>query len=240
MAAGGLQGIDLDTEALDGFGPALIDWQIEQDVSLGHHVQPGVVAHFVLQLSGIPARIAQRHEKLLRPVPFSDGFENIARGRHRDARPDPHAGFPDRWPGMQHEAALGMHGTALVDQNIVEVSTAAFDADLVENVGQGDPGGSIDGDSERALVIVLTQQGNATGKVRVIHARHRDEELMFEIAHSGILSPGSWIQYSPDCDENCQVRVIVSTSTSRLISSGSGEKGADNRTIRTAASSRTS
>jgi hypothetical protein len=81
-----------------------------------------------------------------------------------------------------------MNRTTGINRHRADGWIAALDVELLEDILKQELGNAIDGDAQRAVVIVLTQQGHATVEVGVFHARHRNQELLLKVAHGTILS----------------------------------------------------
>src|SRR5882757_7673987 len=98
-----------DTQQVQRRGEALLGRRLENDRGIGIDGEPRVRADLLLELAGTPARIAERHQHLLRSAAARDRFEHIFGGGERDALAHRETGAVVARGLMQHEAALGLH-----------------------------------------------------------------------------------------------------------------------------------
>ena len=52
---------------------------MEDDIEIGRHGEPGILANFLLELPGRPARIAEREHRVGRSVAARDCFQDVER-----------------------------------------------------------------------------------------------------------------------------------------------------------------
>jgi hypothetical protein len=95
--------------------------------------------------------------------------------------------------------------------------------DLVEQVLELDVAGLVDDQAQRAALAVLAQVDHAIGKSLVLHARHRDQELMRQVdagrpvacqilfcpAH---LAPGPWTNLTRPASSGCAATCVPTTT----------------------------
>src|ERR1700761_3331972 len=75
--ASGMTGDEADPRAVDAQQlprglPAVFERQFEDNAIVDRQADPGVVEHLLLELSGIPGCIAERHERVHRPIATGD------------------------------------------------------------------------------------------------------------------------------------------------------------------------
>jgi hypothetical protein len=104
---------------------------------------------------------------------------------------------------MQHEAMVELDRAAEVHRLVREPALGERDLDLAEERGEGDVDGPVHHDAQRAAFVVLANEGEGSGKIRVRHRGHRDEEVAGQVdrLHGPperilILTPG-WAQIVP-------------------------------------------
>ena len=143
--------------------------------------EPAVLADLVLQLAGRPARIAQGHQHLLRSVALAQRVENILGGGEADFTFHHQGGLPFADGLVQDEAAVHLHRPAEINGQIHEIRAMQFELDLFKQGLQGEIDGPIDDHPQRALFVVLTNEGKRLGEVGVRHGGHGDEKVVGEI-----------------------------------------------------------
>ena len=82
---------------------------------------------------------------------------------------------------MQHEPAVNLHGPAKMDGHGLQGVAILPDADLLEQRLQVHFNRSVDNDSQGALVVVLADERQRPGEMRIRHVGHGDEEVMCEV-----------------------------------------------------------
>src|SRR5688572_29379740 len=92
-----------DAEQTQRGAPALFVGQIEDHALIGGNRQPGVVQQLLLELTGFPARVAQRDECLVGTGAGGHGGEHVARGGHLDRFGDLVGGIPFTAGTVQNE-----------------------------------------------------------------------------------------------------------------------------------------
>src|SRR5690625_1872547 len=159
-------------------------------------------------------------------------------------------GFPFAVVGVQNKAAFRMNRSAGKNRLPGNRLILTAQPQLLKNILEHVSGHPVNGDPERALVVVLAQQGDPAHEIRVGHGGHGNQRLLFKVAHNATVPAASpdvgttpvrcLLPRTAPALEACELRVVVSASYARRISAGRGAKGADSRTMRMAASSRTS
>jgi hypothetical protein len=85
---------------------------------------------------------------------------------------------------MQDKAAIGLHRAAEIHRQVGEAGFRGFvierDADPIEEPGQVHVGRTIDDDPDRAVCVVFADEGQRAGKIRIVHGRHGDQEVIGE------------------------------------------------------------
>src|SRR5574340_547102 len=75
---------EIDAEQSHRGRQPLLGGQVEQDVLVGRHAEPGVIGEFLFQLPFRPAGVTQGHQHVLRPLAFADRLEDILGGGKAD------------------------------------------------------------------------------------------------------------------------------------------------------------
>src|ERR1700691_2763391 len=115
--ASGMSGGEADARAvyakqLPGRLPAILERQFEHDALVDRQAQAGAVEHFALQLSGIPAGVAQRHEGAFRTLAARDRRQHVTRGGDLHVVGDAVGRIPGTARPVQHETAVGVYRSA--------------------------------------------------------------------------------------------------------------------------------
>ena len=87
--------------------------------------------------------------------------------------------------GWPDEATLHLHRPAEQYALVGDLGWRAGDTHLSHHFAEAPVGRTIDGQSHRALLIVLTDQGDAAREVRVFERRHRDQQVSGKVAGRG-------------------------------------------------------
>ena len=80
MACLGGNQTHINANTRGGGVPGLLEGGVEDQLAAGGGAEPGVIHQLLLQLAGIPTRIAQTNQGLLRAFTNGDGFENVTAG----------------------------------------------------------------------------------------------------------------------------------------------------------------
>src|SRR5689334_9504564 len=78
---------------------------------------------------------------------------------------------------MQHEAVVELHRAAEEHRLRHQRRVAQLDVHLLEQRLERDVDRAVHHDAERAALVVLADEGEGAGKIRVRHRRHGDEEV---------------------------------------------------------------
>src|ERR1700689_4852981 len=89
--------------------PAIFERQLKHDALVDRQAEPGVVEHFTLQLAGIPAGIAERHERPVRAFAARNRRQHVTRSGDLHVVGDAMGGIPGTARPVQHETEIGMH-----------------------------------------------------------------------------------------------------------------------------------
>ena len=76
---------------------------------------------------------------------------------------------------MQYKAPVGLHRATPEHGLIIELLIGTFQFELRKEFAHREIGRTINNQAHSALIVVLTQQSDRTGKVAVIHAGHGDK-----------------------------------------------------------------
>src|SRR5689334_24513020 len=82
---------------------------------------------------------------------------------------------------MQHEAVVELHRAAEEDRLSHQRRVAQVDVHLLEQRLERHVDRAVHHDAERAALVVLADEGEGAGKIRVRHRRHGDEEVAGEV-----------------------------------------------------------
>src|SRR6185437_3456299 len=156
----------------------------------GITMQPAIVLDFALELAGGPAGIAQREDRVLGPAAPGDRLEDVDGGGQANAVVDLQRRILDEEiAGMQHEAATGLDRAAAKHLHALGVFRQFYllglldDVELHQQTGEIDAARrAVDDDSHRALGRMRAEIDHRTLEPRIVHHRHRDQDLAVEIA----------------------------------------------------------
>ena len=171
----------IDAQQGEGARQALLDRRAEDQLGIGRQAEPGIAGHLVLELARAPAGVAQGHQQLARTLAPRHRLEDVARGGEAHAVGHRHGGVPVAQGLMQHETAVGLDRTAEEHRAGAERLGSERQLDALEQGAQGDLGGAVDDQAERAARVVLGDIDDRAGEVRVGHAGHGQQELMGEV-----------------------------------------------------------
>ena len=90
---------------------------------------------------------------------------------------------------MQHEAAVDLDGAAEMDGGVADVGVGERNVNLLEQRRQHHVGRLVDDDAERAVLVVLANEGQRVREIGIGHRRHGDQEVVREVG--GRTSHGS-------------------------------------------------
>jgi glycine hydroxymethyltransferase len=168
--------------------------QFEHDVLGSRHGQPDVLGDLVLQLPLIPARIAERNDHIARTLPLAHRLEDILGSRQRQLVVYAQGRFPVSGGVVQHKPAFGLHRPAEIHRHLGEIRLLQRNIDLVEHLAHRQADRAVDHDSERAVLVVLAEVGQGTGKNAFLHGGHGNQEVVgqIEIRHVFIVAPRDW------------------------------------------------
>src|SRR5262245_47143725 len=79
-----LQPREIEAEEFHRRRQPLLGRRVEEDGVARLHREPGVLRQLVLELARRPAGVAQRDQKLLRPLAAADRLEDVLRGGEAD------------------------------------------------------------------------------------------------------------------------------------------------------------
>ena len=82
---------------------------------------------------------------------------------------------------MQHETAVDLHRPAEMHRGRLEGAGVEGDADLLEQAVQIHFDRPVDDHAERALLVVLADERQGFGKMRIDHVGHGDQEVLGEV-----------------------------------------------------------
>jgi len=82
---------------------------------------------------------------------------------------------------MQNKSAVPLHRSPKVDRQAGQRLIVQRDLDLLEQGRERHVDWPIDYDTQRSLLIVLTNVGQRAGEVRVRHIRHGDQKVMCQV-----------------------------------------------------------
>src|SRR5512135_82327 len=176
-----LQAGKIDAQQLHRRRQPLLDRRIEDDRVLGLDREPRVLRQLVLELARRPAGVAERHQDLGRAFAAADGLENVLGGGQPDRLTHPERGLPLAGRRVQHEPAVGLHGSAEKNRRIRQLAVAQREREALEQRLHGHVDGAIHHYAERALLIVLAHVSQRPRKIRIDHVRHGDQEVMRQI-----------------------------------------------------------
>ena len=71
-------GGDVDAQCAGCKVPALGERRVENDFRRRRDVEPGIRKHLALELAGVPARVTQRNERLVRAPSRGHGVDDVA------------------------------------------------------------------------------------------------------------------------------------------------------------------
>ncbi|SVA89852.1 uncharacterized protein METZ01_LOCUS142706, partial [marine metagenome] len=72
------QGRDVDSERSGCLGPALLNFDLENDPGICRHRQPSILLNFKVELASSPSRIAQYQQAIIGTAGMRNRFEYIA------------------------------------------------------------------------------------------------------------------------------------------------------------------
>jgi hypothetical protein len=163
---------------------AAFDRQVEQHVRIGAHGEPAVARDFVFQLTRAPAGVADGDQHALRTGAVGDGFEHVDRGGEGDVGGNLQGRGIAAGRRMQYEAAVVLHRAAEHDRLVhhaVAQPVGDFQVDPIEQHLHRHVGGLVDDDAEHALVVVLANIDDGAAEDRIVHRRHRDQEMIGQV-----------------------------------------------------------
>src|ERR1700688_3079917 len=123
--ASGMSGGETDPRAvhaqqLPGCLPAIFERQFEHDALVDRQAQPRVFEHFALELSGVPAGVAQRYEGAMRALAARNRRQHVARSGDLNVIGDAVSRIPETARPVQYEAAVGVHRAATQDRLLAD------------------------------------------------------------------------------------------------------------------------
>ena len=160
--------------------PGLFEGGVEDQFATGGGAEPGVIYQLLLQLPGIPTRIAQANQGLLRAFTNGDGFENVTAGGQDQAITEDSAGVPAGGGTVQHKAGFlldrptGHHAMPLGGRHF------DFNIHVAEDIAKADLHRAVERQPHGALAAVLNDIGNGMFKVRVSHLWHGHQQLVLQ------------------------------------------------------------
>ena len=93
------------------------------------------------------------------------------------------ARFPLLGAAMQHEAAFGLHRTAVEYHAVADRPRhAQFGRGLFQHIAEVQAAGLIDHQSHGAVLVVLAEIDHGMGETGILHVWHGDQKVMLEIA----------------------------------------------------------
>ncbi|MNJ71442.1 hypothetical protein D3C77_679850 [compost metagenome] len=93
---------------------------------------------------------------------------------------------------MQHEAAVGLDRAAEVNQRVFDRADFKRQFDALEQGAQGQVGGPVDDQAQRAAFGVFTHVDDRAGQAALDHAGHGDQELVGKV---GRLRCGGFVMF---------------------------------------------
>lgn len=157
-------------------------WQVEEDGRIRRAGQPGILCQFALQLPGGPTGIPEGNQVLGGPALVGNCEKYILGGGEAQFA-EIKSGLEVVSGWMQDKAAISLHRTAAhYPQVLAVLCRTVVRAQLLKYIGQVQAAGLIDDQPHGALCIVVDQVNQRLRKVRIIHLRHGNQEVMLEIA----------------------------------------------------------
>ena len=161
--------------------PGRAGFLLKQQRLICRDAQPGITLDFLLQLAGRPASIAKRQQAQARAAAARNRAQNIHTGRQREASAEPKATFRRPIIRMQHKAAASFHRPA-GDQPDLALGWHRVKAELLQQFVKGQAfDRTIHHQPHRALGGVIAEAHHALRKARVLHARHRNQQMPGQI-----------------------------------------------------------
>src|SRR5579862_1731099 len=158
IARDGAQLLHIDAEQLPRSLPALRERELKHQTLIGRHWQPCVLADLALELTRIPACIAERDERVRGTLAARHRREHVARGRDLNELGDGVGGIPIAPRAMQHEAAVRLHWSAPQNRLLTDLLVTRLELHLCEHFGQAHRQWPVEHDAERATVGVFADQ----------------------------------------------------------------------------------
>ena len=109
------QGRDVDSEGSGCLGPALLDFDLENDSGICGHGQPGILPNFKIELASAPACIAEYQQAIIGSAGVRNRFEYIAGGCEPQLTPDLEGRLPVTKAPVQYQPDFIMDRPANVD-----------------------------------------------------------------------------------------------------------------------------
>src|SRR5437016_1081681 len=135
MTGHGTELLDVDPQKAPRSRPALLERQLEHHARVDRHGEPGVLAHLALELPRFPTRVAESVECIRGTLAARHGREHVTGGRDLDRVGNLVSVVPLPARTMQHEAAVGMHGSATQHRLRGDLLAGGLELHLRQHVG---------------------------------------------------------------------------------------------------------
>ena len=167
----------IDVELAQRAAPLRVVVAVEHDGLVGRHRQPRILLDLGIELARSPAGIAQRQQTLARSVALGDRLQHVEAGGQRHRVVDAQAALAGPVRGVQHEAARVVHRAAGA-QPYPASRRHRRDLELPQQIVElGTLQRAIEHQAHRAFRRMRTEIDDALGKARILHRRHRDQQL---------------------------------------------------------------
>src|SRR6266853_1853877 len=126
---------------------------------------------------------------LARATALTDRFQNVLGSGETHLVAHRKSGLPLSERLVQDKTAVGLHRSAEIDRLIEQDLRSQPQAQALEQGSESHLDRTIDHYAERPLVIVLADERQGAGKIRIDHVGHGDQEMVGEIdlGHGGEL-----------------------------------------------------
>src|SRR5690606_19972260 len=119
--------------------------RIEQNIVVCLNVEPGILGHFLLELTSTPTCITQGHQQTVRPFAVCDILKDIARGRKRKLT-ELNTGAVSVTRSMQHKTPVSLYRPAVTHGQVLYWPDFKSQVKLqtLQQITQRQVGGTVD------------------------------------------------------------------------------------------------